>query len=188
MSSDKKPAKETRKASKPDVERPGKSAPSGTSKPVIVTNRPILKDPMMVEADTSNEDEEQENLAHSSGPKLQPLEEPKEQPTKPDKKEDKQPTKEAPQAPEAQNTEPPEEKPEKEVAEQPGRDAAVEELINSRKYELPINAVEKRKAKHFVVLGVLLAVLLALAWADIALDAGLVHINGIQPVTHFFSN
>jgi hypothetical protein len=39
-----------------------------------------------------------------------------------------------------------------------------------------------------VALGVVLAIVLALAWADIALDAGLIQINGVKPVTHFFSN
>ena len=36
-------------------------------------------------------------------------------------------------------------------------------------------------AKRIVILGVLLAVLLALAWVDIALDAGLVNVNGVKP-------
>lgn len=76
----------------------------------------------------------------------------------------------------------------KEDKQQAQHDAAVEQLVNSRKYELPINAVEKRKTMHFVVLGIFLSVLLVLIWVDIALDAGLIKINGVSPVTHFFSN
>lgn len=31
-----------------DVSRPGKAKPSATSKPIIITNRPLLQDPMVV--------------------------------------------------------------------------------------------------------------------------------------------
>jgi hypothetical protein len=68
------------------------------------------------------------------------------------------------------------------------QDAALEKLVESKQYFLPINALEKRRTKRFVVLGVVLALVLAAAWADIALDAGLITIHGIKPVTHFFSN
>jgi hypothetical protein len=61
-------------------------------------------------------------------------------------------------------------------------------LIESRRYELPINAVEKRKTKRFIALGIVLSLLLVLAWFDIALDAGLVDLPNIKPVTHFFSS
>lgn len=66
--------------------------------------------------------------------------------------------------------------------------ATIAKLVGSKQYYLPINTVEKRKAKRFVVIGILLAVILVLAWADIALDAGLIHVHGIKPVTHLFSN
>lgn len=67
-------------------------------------------------------------------------------------------------------------------------DAAIQKLVDSKQYFLPINAVEKRRTKHFVILGVLLSILLLLAWGDIALDAGLIQVSGVKPVTHFFSN
>jgi hypothetical protein len=38
-----------------DVSRPGKSAPSSTSRPVIITNRPVLKDPMVIKVDTGED-------------------------------------------------------------------------------------------------------------------------------------
>jgi len=40
----------------------------------------------------------------------------------------------------------------------------------------------------FIILGVVLILLLAAAWADIALDAGLIHLDGVRPLTHLFSN
>lgn len=63
----------------------------------------------------------------------------------------------------------------------------VDKLIESKKYFLPINSVEKRRSKRVVAFGILLSLLLIVAWIDIALDAGLIEINGIKPVTHFFS-
>ena len=68
------------------------------------------------------------------------------------------------------------------------RQAAIDKLTDNKKYYLPINAVEKRRSRRFVILGIILSLLLILAWADIALDSGLIHINGIKPLTHFFSN
>lgn len=67
-------------------------------------------------------------------------------------------------------------------------DEAIQKMVDSRQYFLPINAVEKRKTKHFVLLGLFVSLLLVLAWGDIALDAGLIQIPGVKPVTHFFSN
>ena len=75
-----------------------------------------------------------------------------------------------------------------ELIEQEKHDAAIQKLIDSKKYELPINSVEQRRSKRVVVFGVALSLILIVAWADIALDAGLIHISGIKPVTHFFSN
>ena len=67
-------------------------------------------------------------------------------------------------------------------------DAEIQKLVDSKQFFLPINSVEKRRSKRVVLLGVVLSLLLALAWADVALDAGIIQINGVKPVTHFFSN
>jgi hypothetical protein len=67
-------------------------------------------------------------------------------------------------------------------------EAAVQKLVDGKKYFLPINAVEQRRSKRFVIAGVLLSLLLLIAWADIALDAGLIDLPNVKPVTHFFSN
>ncbi len=66
--------------------------------------------------------------------------------------------------------------------------AELDKLAESQRYFLPLNAVEKRRSERAVVLGALLILLLGLAWADIALDVGLIHVSGIKPVTHFFHN
>jgi len=67
------------------------------------------------------------------------------------------------------------------------REAELQKLVESKKYVLPINSLEQRRTKRIVLLGLLLSLLLAAAWVDIALDAGLIHLSGLHPVTHFFS-
>jgi hypothetical protein len=76
---------------------------------------------------------------------------------------------------------------EAESAEQAAAAAKLEQLIDSKKYFLPINTVEHRRSRRFIMLGVVVALLLALAWVDIALDAGIIHLDGVKPLTHFFS-
>jgi hypothetical protein len=38
-----------------DIAKPGKSAPSSTSRPVIITNRPVLKDPMVIRVNSDGD-------------------------------------------------------------------------------------------------------------------------------------
>lgn len=66
--------------------------------------------------------------------------------------------------------------------------ANIQKLVVEKRYFLPINTQEKRRTKHFIILGIILILLLALAWANIALDAGLIRIDGVKPLTHLFSN
>jgi hypothetical protein len=228
-----------------DVAHPGQTAPSKTSKPVIITNRTILKDPMMVDDEPETSAETPVKSVKATAPTLSPstakaaltkddtpeepaapiAEEPKEpEPTKdsePDTEPEAKPAEEPETKPEpaAEPTETPEpesepeaepeaeteteEKPEKDTAAMPAsleaqaeatakaeadHDAGVQKLVDSKQYYLPINSVEKRKTRRFIVLGLLVVILLALAWADVALDAGLIHVDGVQPLTHFFSN
>jgi hypothetical protein len=203
MAEEKASASKTKPIS--DVQKPGKSAATATSKPILVTNRPIIKDPMVVEE--KNEDgsdkEPKENLAAkgSSKTKIEPLE----TSPKPDGKQDEpEPAGEEDTEPEPKETEPikDEEKsaPDKKTKTTPAEDEAVEaarkaehdanlqKIADAKTYYLPINAVEKRKTKRFVILGVAVSVLLVLIWIDIALDAGLIHLDGVSPLTHFFSS
>lgn len=183
-----------------DVAAPGESAPGDSAKPIIVTNRPIMKDTMVKgESDDSN-NEKGPTLSRSvKEAVIQPLAEAEEPPTetadtepsagaepsaeKPvDEEQESEPDKKAPTADEVAADE------KAEAKKQADHDAAIQKLVDTKKYELPINAVEKRRSKHFAIFGLILSVLLLLAWADIALDAGIVHVSGIKPVTHFFSN
>lgn len=240
-----------------DVQHPNKSAPSGNSKSVIVTNRPILKDPMVVDepketiadlqkkgankieleipdaskltVDKLVEAKEKHKAEKADADKPEPkdesedkakAEEPKEdEPTKhaerliiePPKdsvaSDDEMPKSESANPASASDDTPSEiatddETDDKskskadvdnklnEVADREAaktkHDQEVEKLVESKKYFLPINSVEKRRSKRVVAFGVVLSILLIVAWLDIALDAGLVKLGGLKPLTHFF--
>lgn len=193
-----------------DVTQPGKSAPSDNSKSVIVNSRKIIKDPMVVEDSLEKENKAADKdlskkptaavVKPLSAPELESVEEP-EAPAKPEVKEKPEPKEAAKPAKESESkpakTEEDDaqlapkdiEKADKaEAAEKSKHDKEIQALIDSKKYYLPINSVEKRRSKRVVVLGVVLSLLLIIVWIDIALDAGLIQIDNIKPVTHFFSN
>lgn len=70
--------------------------------------------------------------------------------------------------------------------EQAKADAELQKLIDSKKYFLPINTLENRRSQRFVAIGILLSLIMIVAWADIALDAGLISIDGVKALTNFF--
>lgn len=63
----------------------------------------------------------------------------------------------------------------------------INELVTNKKYFLPINQVEKKKNRRVVVVGIILCVILAIAWVDVALDAGIISNTYHLPHTHFFA-
>lgn len=200
-----------------DVSHPDKTAPSLTSRPLIRRSGPVLQDPMIAGASDEKKSEEtapEQKLAQTAHVKVHPLTD--SSPVLSNKPSDDKPVEEAEpektdvnDKPTTDETKPEEKTPEKETtqsgdaqgaqksdapdleAEESKRaehDAAIQKLVDGKQYYLPINSVEKRKSKRFVAVGILLSLLLAVAWADVALDAGLVHIANVKPVTHFFSN
>lgn len=229
-----------------DVEHPGTSAPAATSRPVIVTNRPLLQDPMMVPKsdDTPEADsKDTEKVPEASGADATPSAGGKQviTPLEPSLSEDsdtdevdegKSPgstaaspadagdqkghdTEPAPatdpafgQPPDdtANSTSPPEgvkppsnslsdtpkssvaKQAEAEAAAKAKHDAEIGQLVESKRYALPIKTVEQRKSKRFIVMGVGLALILIVVWLDVALDAGIIKLGGLDPPTHFFSN
>lgn len=221
--------KETKKVI--DVSHPGDSEPSATAKPVIVTNRPVLKDPMVVvdesagKEETSKVDAEEKTdteehkieVKKAGGIKLKTLEEAQsekeEVPTSSETEEEpKDEAKEtsSPQVEESPTETPEEVKPEsstevqssiindngdtikdpddadKEAAQAAKKEEELQKLVDTKKYYLPINSVEKRRTHRTIVIGLALSLLLGLAWLNIALDAGLFSLGGVQAVTDFF--
>jgi hypothetical protein len=248
-----------------DVAHPGKSAPSDNSKSVIIGNRPLLKDPMVItdnpakmldKVPTKNpsakikgpdiatpqsatapllETEALDETAEQTIEPAKPASSPEPESTEPESKPEPEtelkpkpekvinpspaatppdrvkndrppgtdkPETDQPATPEEGDNDKPEtaddegqtlpkdsaQQLEAEAAAKAKHQEAIEKLADSKQYYLPINTVEKRRSRRFVVIGIILSLLLIVAWADIALDAGLIHIQGLKPITHFFSN
>lgn len=209
--SDSKKSKKPAKQAIVDVQQPGQAAPSHTSRPVIVSNRPLLKDPMVVDDDkaaakpSEQAEKPTETLPVASKPQLHP---PETAPT-PDNTPQPDagslpgddtavsPGESAPSENVASATNEPSapedpknlaKQAEQAAAAKVQHDAAVQQLVDSKQYELPITTPQQRQNQRVVVLGVVLAAVLILIWLDIALDAGIIKLGGLHAPTHFFSN
>lgn len=66
------------------------------------------------------------------------------------------------------------------------RDAEQEQIINSKRYYLPIANTEDRRGLMRSLLVLLIVVVLAAVWFDMVLDAGIVHVGNLHALTHFF--
>lgn len=67
------------------------------------------------------------------------------------------------------------------------RAARLEKLVESEEYFLPIETVEQRRSRRVAIFGLLLIIILAAAWYNVALDAGLLPNTYNLPHTTFFS-
>jgi hypothetical protein len=215
-----------------DVAHPGKALPPDSAKPIMVTNRPIMQDPMMAQATDTEATSGApllETTLHDHVTKLPPSQKKKhimptstttsiEVKTTPavtpatdekvvaaaDSIPDSETVPALPEAAAPTADEPAEstavKKPdeadesagdvvpvanEKELAAAAAQANKVAELIKGERYVLPINAVERRRSKQVVIGGFLLIIILAMAWFDLAADAGFIHLPGL-PLTHFF--
>lgn len=189
-----------------DVARPNESAPSDTSVPVIINNRPILRDPMMASdiPTVGKPDSETAPLtATATKINIQPMNS-----DETDQVEVKKP--EPVEKIEEPVSEPPIAEPEQvgsitedtsvssnpktaaeniaaEAEKVAKHEAEMQGLTDSKKYFLPIDTVQNRRTKRFVITGIVISILLVIAWVDIALDAGLIKIGGLKALTHIFS-
>jgi hypothetical protein len=246
---------ETKKASSKriiDVQHADKAPAEDNSKPVIVTNRPILQDPMVVGAPADEAAPDPAAKPNTGGETvIQPLTAPeipngKNEPASKEPAKEVEPELEVEESAEPEQTEEPspqldktktladldaesktkvntkpdataddsqdksakdpentedDDTPESqasaaskeiqaeeaEVVAQAKKDEELLKLTESKKYFLPINSIEKRRSKQVVAAGVLLSLILLVAWVDVALDAGLIDLGNIKSVTHFFS-
>jgi len=212
-----------------DVAKPGKGGfpASATTRPVIVTNRAVIKDPMVTEPQsapvlpTAKPSKKivitplHQNVApETDQPKAEtPPVETSPSETPPDAEAaEKQPVVEAKPDAEAPkvSTTPPEGFPEP-VADaalapegMPGvpadpeerdaeselarkRAARLQKMIDDQEYFLPIKTMEERRSRKVAIFGLLLIILLAAAWYDIALDASLLPNTYDLPHTSFFT-
>jgi hypothetical protein len=74
----------------------------------------------------------------------------------------------------------------KEEEEKAARAAEQEKIIESKKYYLPIHSAKDSRDLHLALVLLLAVIVLGLVWLDIALDAGIIKIDGLHALTHFF--
>ncbi|CAN5167539.1 hypothetical protein BH09PAT3_BH09PAT3_0020 [soil metagenome] len=67
------------------------------------------------------------------------------------------------------------------------RAARLAKMIEEEEYFLPIQTLEERRSRRVAIFGLLLIIVLAVAWYDIALDAGLLSNTYNLPHTSFFT-
>lgn len=254
MADEKKPAKPI-----VDVAHPGATRPSTNSKSVIVSNRPVMQDPMVVADDAPSTEAGEASTKPSptasklsikpltaptlSGtkavkqatevavaqaaeahdkrpgdPETKPEESAKDDANKPEDTSTKKSANPEPVAKNQDSTDQPSKtvddsskaaepskddetktdgtdlpmNPDAAIAEADAAkqkaDEAVQKLVDSKEYFLPIKTQEQRRTTRNVIFGILLSIILIAAWVDIALDAGLIHLNGVHALTHIFSN
>ena len=188
-----------------DVKRPEKVTPSASSRPIIVSSRPVLAtDPMMIQKPEGEAPAEAVPITRTAKT-IKPVSDDMQAP-----EESKEPAgaeeaaaQDAPASPEE-----PQETAEVEAEDTPAvrdseaatsaaeaeadaakqaREAELESLILSGKYAVPINAVSRKRTRMHVIFFSVLAVILALLLIDVLLDAGVVSAPDSVPHTHFFS-
>jgi hypothetical protein len=65
--------------------------------------------------------------------------------------------------------------------------AKLQRMIDNEEYFLPIETLEERRSRKVAIFGVILIVVLAIAWYNVALDAGLLENTYNLPHTTFFT-
>lgn len=204
-----------------DVAKPGsQTASSATSRPVIVSNRPIMHDPMVT---TSSIDIPQEEPASPIATKivLKPLSGSQDSlseketamdgiipvPATTAPKQDAVLPAEKPASPSSKKSvdEPAEPEPDAETGSdvldmdktqlqketaaleaEAKRKEELDKIVEEKTYFLPINSVEKRRSKQVFAVGVIVSILLGLLWLNLALDSGIITIDGLKPLTDIF--
>jgi hypothetical protein len=67
------------------------------------------------------------------------------------------------------------------------REAKLREMVEDEQYFLPINAAQERRSRRVAIIGLFVIIVLALAWYNVALDAGLLPNQFNVPHTGFFT-
>lgn len=160
-----------------DVAKPGKSVPDSSSRPVIVSNKPEVQDPMMKSEETAKETKPAETPVTHANKVIQPLGHRDESDDKAETPEEKE-TKEEAAVIDAvsgqadlgkKNTQAKIEADELEKLE------ALNKLIAEKKYFVPVGQVAHRRNQRTAVVLVLLVLILAGLYA--AIDAELLDIG-----------
>ncbi|MES2971077.1 MAG: hypothetical protein V4702_02025 [Patescibacteria group bacterium] len=192
--------KDTKKSM--DISRPGKTPPDESSRPVVVSHRPMMQDPMMIKTDTKAPEEETpatksiEPPSHSSKV-IQPL---NEQASEDDNKTPANTVEEIESTTKDEETKAPESSESAvvdAVVDQVGagkkkggglseadkaKQDALQKLITEKKYFLPIGHGHHSGKKSSPIALILLVLLVAAAGFYLAVDAGLIGSNIKLPI------
>lgn len=203
-----------------DVASPGKTAPSASSRPIVVTNRSLIaNDPMIAGAakeETASGEATTAPVINRTAKTIAPVSADMQSPEAPvselalepmatknsastetltaevasqDSKPAASDSEDESQAPVHRDDEADLAAAESQAeAAQNAREQELDQLIESRKYAVPINAVQRKRSRVFVATMCLLALLLALLLVDAVLDVGLFKLPVSVPHTHLFSD
>lgn len=176
-----------------DIARPGSGGlpASSTSRSIISSNRPLMRDPMMSEPSEGDLTPPKEAPKPSPKMVIQPLHDTTEpEPVAPAKPPEGFPEP-VPDAAVKLEDAPgvPLDSEEREVDSELARKhaARLQKMIEEEEYFLPIKTVEERRSRKVAIFGILLIVVLAAAWYNSALDAGLLPNIYNLPHTSFFT-
>lgn len=185
-----------------DVAKPGESAPSTTSRPIIVGHAKTLASDPMVKNDKEESPEKPLVAPKEKIIIKPPTEEPKE-PTPEEPPVEPQPE-QAEATPEPEKGDQPEEKKpdedaavvdavvqevtakqeaRKEEAEQAAKVEEVQKMIESKEFYVKVGQQSRKQSHRLLAVGMLLVIMIALASLNFALDAELLEI-GIEPLTN----
>lgn len=187
-----------------DVSPPNQTPAAPTSKPVILSNHPVMKDPMVVAEKTAADDAPVTTAVKlPTKITLQPIhanvvpdtpsafDKPVEQPTATPTEDESEPSAEKDDNKNASNDQPATpESDAKLLADDADEEIikrnALDALIANKKYFLRINSAESLRTQRSITIGIVLTALFGVAWLDIALDAGLIMLGNLHAVTNFF--
>lgn len=178
-----------------DVAKPGKSAPDTSARPVLVTHRPMVQDPMVKEG-TSTEDKtaddtksKLEPTTHggkvispvSDPPIAEDSKEPEAEPAKPEKSQEETRAEEAAVVDAVADQATADKKKQNELSdEEKAKQKTIQKLITEKKYFVPVGQVSHRRNQRLLI--VFLALLLIAAGGYLAVDAGIITTNIKLPV------
>jgi len=165
-----------------DVSKPGKTAADPSSRPLIVTHKPMVKQDPMVAPETEEKKEEKKPLTPKREAVLQPSEELISEEAKKPKEEEKKPeenTSDDSAAIESLAGEAEAKQKNKKQDEEIAKKAAeIENLIQSKKYNLPIHDASYRSKSLFTtLLNIILILMVLAALFVLAIDAKLINVG-----------
>jgi hypothetical protein len=173
------PTNKTEEAEPAESETAEPAAEVVTEKPTEKTPAPELSEPAESKSESEKPEEDSEPKAEEPSSGLQPGRsfDESEGPAAP--------VDDSPAQPEDDEKDAKAKKPEL----QPGElTPEQQKAFDKGEYFLPIVTTETRRLRLEIVLAVLFIIIVLAVWLDIMLDAGLLHVSGIQPLTHFFKS